>query len=65
MKKLSQIAKELRAKYTENEIVNMIKNRQVPAIEKNGYTSQQNYFSGVRVYTSNEEIGSVLFGREN
>jgi hypothetical protein len=43
----------------------MIKNRTVKDIEKNGYTTQQNYFSGVRVYTSNEEIGSVLFGRQN
>jgi len=62
MKKLTQIAKELRSKYTESEIVNMIKNRQVEDIEENGYTQQQNYSDGVEVFTGNEECGSVLFG---
>jgi len=62
MKLLSEIARELRAKHGEKEIVQMIKNREVIDIEKNGYTTQQNYPNGVYVWASGEDLDGIMFG---
>ena len=62
MKLLSEIAKELREKLDEQEIVAAIKNREISDVEENGYTTQQNYPNGVYVFAIGEDLDGVLFG---
>ena len=55
---LKKISEKLRKKHTESEIVRMIKNREIPEIEKR-YTTQKNYPNGVYVHGDD---GGVMFG---
>jgi hypothetical protein len=58
--KLANIAQILRKKFSEREIVEMIKAREIEVIERR-FNEQKNYPNGVFVYSHDEGHG-IMFG---